>query len=290
MTSTPDDQADRSSLLAEMVARQATLTRFGLLLLVLLVVAVAAEMVDPRMIAGVSVWAKPAKFLLSVAVFALTMAWTFGYVRPERRRSRAMRWMVILLIASGSFELSYICWQAAHGLESHFNRSTPFYSAMYAAMGVGAALLVGTTLPMAWELGRRPITGLRADYRAAVVMGLVMCFVLGGGLGFFMAQGSGHSIGAVGGHAPLFGWNRCGGDLRIAHFLGIHAQQAIPLIAIVTGGLAERWRWAALVGGAGVYAIVTSALLLQAVSGAPFLPWLEPAKSGACHGVQVAKL
>ncbi len=46
-----------------------------------------------------------------------------------------------------------------------------------------------------------------------------------------MSQQAGHAVGAEGGQVPLFGWNRSGGDLRVAHFLGIHAEQAIPLLA-----------------------------------------------------------
>ncbi len=249
MTLVATPPAVRAPILRELLSRQAALTVYGTILLALFLPAAGAQLIDPRTLDGVNVWAKPAKFLLSVAVFSLTMAWTFGYVRPERRGARAMRWLVIVLIGAGSFELSYIIWQAAHGLASHFNISSLFYVVMYGLMGVGAVSLVATTLPMAWEIARRPVAGMRGDYRASVIIGLVFCFALGGGFGMIMAQGTGHSVGAVGGHAPLFGWNRCGGDLRIPHFLGIHAQQAIPLLAIMAAALSGRLRWLAVIAG-----------------------------------------
>lgn len=263
--------------LTELLARQRALTIFALVLLALMIPVTIVQDIDSRTLDGVDVWAKPDKFLLSIAVFALTSAWSFGYVRPERRTALTMRALVVVLIVAASVEQSYITWQAAHGIASHFNRSTLFYGVMYGIMGVGAILLVGTTLPLAWEIARRPVPGLRPDYRAAVVIGLVQCFVIGGGLGFFMAQGTGHTVGVIGGHAPLFGWNRCGGDLRIAHFLGIHAQQAIPLLAILVAGLPPRSRWAAVGAGSVVYAAITIALFAQAMAGQPLPLGAAPA-------------
>jgi len=262
-------------ILAELFVRQGTLALYGLTLLVLSIVAVFLQAIDPRLLdSGVNVWVKPAKFLSSVGIFAVTAAWFFGYVRPERRRSPLMRFAVALLIIAGTFELAWIIWQAAHGLESHFNVSTPFYASMYVAMGIGAALLVGTTLPLAWEIGRRPAQGLSGDFVAAVVIGLLLTFLLGGILGGYMSSQHGHSVGLEGGRTYLFGWNRSGGDLRIAHFLGIHAQQAIPILAVLTAeaGLGKGGRWVALVVGTAAYAALTLAIFAQAIAGRPLFP------------------
>jgi hypothetical protein len=198
-------------------------------LLALTVFALLAQLVDARTIAGVNVWVKPAKFLFSVGLYAVTMAWFFGYVRPERRSALAMRALVVVL-------------------------------------------LVGTTLPLAWEIARRPAAGLRTDFTAAMVIGLVLTFVLGGGLGLYMSSQSGHAVGAVGGHVPLFGWNRSGGDLRVAHFFAIHAQQAIPLLAFAVGAARARMRWALLIGGAALYTAVTVGAFAQAVAGGRCCP------------------
>lgn len=262
-------------IIAELFVRQGTLALYGLTLLLLSLVAVMLQAIDPRLLeSGINVWVKPAKFLSSVGIFALTAAWFFGYVRPERRRSPLMRFTVLLLILAGTFELVWISWQGAHGLESHFNISTPFYATMYILMGIGAALLVGTTLPLAWEIGRRPAQGLSGDFAAAVVIGLLMTFLLGGMLGGYMSSQHGHSVGIEGGRTFLFGWNRSGGDLRIAHFLGIHAEQAIPILAALTAeaGLGKGGRWAALIIGTAVYATMTLVIFVQAIAGRPLFP------------------
>jgi len=264
-----------TAILRELLHRQRVLAAYGLLLLLLTPLMLTLQVIDSRTFDGVDVWAKPTKFVFSVAVFALTTTWYFGYVQPDRRTNWRLRGIVAIILAAGSFEIIYISWQAGHGLASHFNHSSVFYEIMYGLMGVGAISLVAACLPLAWEIWRRPVVGLRADYAAAVVIGLVLCFVLGGGFGIYMAQQPGHNVGPVGGHSLIFGWNRAGGDLRIAHFLGIHAQQAIPLLGLLVTGMSQRLRWQTLIAGSAAYSALAIALFIQAIAGHALLPnWL----------------
>jgi hypothetical protein len=259
------------NILTELLERQRMLALFGLVTLFLTLPVLAMIPVDARTLGGVSVWVKPAKFLVSTAAFSLTAAWFYGYVRPERRQSRRLRWTAAALVASAAFELLYISWQASQGAASHFNISSAYHIAMYSLMGVAAVILVGTTLPLAWEIARRPAAGLRPDFVAAVVIGLLLTFLLGGGMGGYMSAGPGHDVGSAGGGFPIFGWNRLGGDLRVAHFFGIHAEQAIPLLAALTAGLGARLRWVVLGAGTLLYVTVTLGVFLQAIGGRPFL-------------------
>jgi hypothetical protein len=272
MTALALSRPARLPFLSELLERQRILGVYGLALLPLALIALVAQGLDPRSLDGVNVWVKPAKFLFSVAVFALTAAWFFGYVRPDRRASPLMRGTVAMLVFSGTFELAWISWQASQGLASHWNFDTPFYAIMYGLMGLFATLLTATTLPLAWEIGRRPAIGLRRDFVAAVVIGLVLTFLLGAGFGGYMSSQAGHSVGAEGGRLALFGWNRSGGDLRIAHFMGIHAQQAIPLLAAAAAGFGARTRWHLLAGGTTLFVMATLGLFAQAVIGRPLLP------------------
>jgi hypothetical protein len=259
-------------VLSSLFERQPALAAYGLLLVALSAMTFALQSFDTRVLSGdVNVWVKPTKFFFSIGVFALTSAWFFGYVRPERRNAPAMRYVVWALIAAGSFELAYISLQAFRGLESHFNESTTFHMVMYALMGVGAVVLISTTLPLAWEIGRRPVAGLRPDYVAAVVIGLVLTFVFGGGLAAYMSSTGGHSVGTDGGHFPLFGWNRTGGDMRVAHFFGMHLEQALPLLAAIAVPLSPRSRWAILAAGVVAGAGITLAVFFQAIGAQPFL-------------------
>ena len=263
----------RPGLWEELLRRQAALARFGAALLALTAFALLLQSIDPRTLAsGVNVWVKPAKFAFSLAVFTLTACWFFGYVREERRASGAMRATAAVLIVSAGLEYLYLVFQAAQAGESHFNFSSPFTIAMYALMGVFAVALTATVLPIAWEIARRPAPGLPPELRWAAVAGLVLTFLLGAGLGGYMSAQPGHSVGATGGAVPVFGWNRSGGDLRIAHFLGIHAEQAIPLLALALAPLSRPLRRWGLVLGTAAYCSLTFAVFAQAVAGRPLLP------------------
>lgn len=258
--------------LAELFARQRELTIFGLILLALAIIMTVAQFFDARMLGGANIWVKPARFAGSIGVFALTSAWFFGYVRPERRQSALMLVTAWMVIVAGAFEIVWISYQASQALASHFNTDSGFYTFMYALMGLFAVLLIAATVPLAWEIGRRPAPGLRSDFVLAVVIGLAITFVLGTATGAYMAAQPSHAVGAEGEGLPLFGWNRLGGDLRIAHFMGIHAEQAIALLGGMAGGLSlSRARFIVLLGAA-VWTVVALLLFVQAVSGRALWP------------------
>jgi hypothetical protein len=260
-------------LVAELFERQRSLASYGVALIVLAFPIAAMVMVDPRLLdSGYSPWVKPAKFFVSAGLFAVTSAWFFGYVRPERRASRTMRWTVAALIGAASFELFWITWQAANGVDSHFNIGTPLNAIMFGLMGLFALILTGTALPLAWEIARRPAEGLPGEYVAAVAIALVLTFVLGTAAGVAMSVNGGHAVGLEGQGLPLFGWNRLGGDFRPAHFLGLHAQQLIPAGAALIGGLAASRRRGLVIGGSVAYVALFAALFGQAVAGRPLLP------------------
>jgi len=258
-------------ILSAVDRRQALLTRFGLLLLACALVTAALQIVDDRSFMGQPTWAKPTRFFLSIGLFALTAAWFIGDVRLPERNGRLLRWTAWALVATAAYETVYIAYRAAFAEASHFNFSTGWTTLGYALMGIGALVLVGTSLPIAWAVWRSPRPDLSPHYRLAVVLGLVLTVVLGGGLGFYMSSTGAHSVGPVGGALPVTGWNRLGGDLRVAHFLGLHAEQILPLAAVAIGGMLARRRRLAVVGCAGLLSAATIAVFVQAVAGRPFI-------------------
>lgn len=256
----------------ELFRRQPALATLGLLLAMLAIPAAMAAGLDQRVLDGEEVWAKPAKFLASTALFALTSAWMFGYMDPQARRGRAAAAIVAILWTTMLFEDGYISLQAWRGERSHFNFTDPLHATLYNLMGVGAVVMVTTCLIQAVLISRRPAPGLRAPFRDAVVIGLVFTFLLGGGIGGYMGAHGSHWTTAAGADTglPLFGWSRVAGDLRPPHFLGIHAQQLVPFLGLAVPGRGFPSRlavWAI----AAAYAAVTLAVFVQALSDQPLI-------------------
>ena len=222
---------------AELLAREPRLAIFGALLLALVVPMALAWGLDERMLRGANVWIKPIKFALSISLLALTTAWFIGHLPAPRRAGRPIDRIVWLLIGAGSFELAYITLQAALGQGSHYNVGDPWHATLYTLMGLGALALTATQPMLAWQLYRHPDPARPAAYRLAVLLGLVLTFVLGAGVGGLL---SGLQPPSSGARLPLTGWSLDGGDLRPAHFVGIHAEQVLASIGFVTAALGAR--------------------------------------------------
>ena len=250
-------------LAAELHAREPRLAVYGALLLALLLPMAVAAGLDERMLRGANVWIKPMKFSLSIAVLALTTAWFAGHLPKRVRAGRAVDWIVWLLVLTGSFELGYITLQAGLASSSHYNLSDAFHIAMYALMGIAALVLTATQPLLAWQLYRHGDRSLPSAYRTAVLLGLVLTFLMGAGVGMLLSNIQPPHGGAV---VPLFGWSLQGGDLRPAHFVGIHAEQVLPLLAFAAGAVGSSRAKLVVWVGTLAYVAVFGALVVWGLS------------------------
>ena len=189
-------------------------------------------LVDDRLLLGVSVWEKPAKFFLSLGVHLATIAWGLSLLNPEVRRSRGLLWAVWLMIGAAVLELVVIVGRAARGEASHFNVGTPLDGALYAIMGVGSLMLTATAGYVGYWIWRNRKGDL---WRMAAGLGLMLGAVLATLTAGYMSSLTGHNVGGAVGAAsglPFFHWSTTGGDLRVAHFVALHAIQVVPLAAL----------------------------------------------------------
>ena len=79
-----------------------------------------------------------------------------------------------------------------------------------------------------------------------------------------------HTVGAADGGRglPVTGWSRDHGDLRVAHFLGLHAIQTIPAVVWLIGlGASPQLKRRAVFVVSLSYASLFAILLAQALSG-----------------------
>jgi hypothetical protein len=216
---------------------------------------------DSRLIAGVSVWAKPAKFFLSLGVQALTLSWALSLLPKPARGVTVASWA---FVAALTMEMAYMIFRASRGEASHFNVATPFAAVMYAVMGVGALTLTGVTGFIGWRVWQQRGTSV---LREAAGVGLMLGAVLGTLAGVYMSAQTGHAVGgdySDGSGLRFFNWSTTGGDLRVAHFIGLHTSQLVPLAAM-TG---QRWAvWLV----AGVCVLLTCITFFAAYVGIPLL-------------------
>lgn len=233
-----------------------------------LVTAVLTQ-IDGTQILGVNRWIKPAKFFISIAIFNWTIAIYFHFLKGHERFVKIASWAMILIFF---IEMSAIVGQAARGTTSHFNVSNGFDGAIFTIMGVAIALntvLVGL-------LTYRFFT-TQIDLSPTVLLGMrlgLLIFLLGSIEGGYMASQTGHTVGAVDGGPglQLANWSTIAGDLRVAHFLGLHSLQAMPLFALVVEWFNLRSGPILTAGFAAIYFVMVGATFLQAVTGRPLLP------------------
>jgi hypothetical protein len=201
----------------------------SVVMLIGMVLCFALPFIDARLIAGVNVWEKPAKFFLSLVVQAITVAWAISLVSHKMRGVKTATWIFIF---ASWFETAYIFYRASRGEASHFNQTSVFAIIMYALMGVGAVLLVVTSAFVGWRIWQQRGDSLM---REAASVGLILGAALGLFAGAYLSSHTSHWIGGDMSDAtglPFFHWSTTGGDLRVAHFIGLHTAQAVPLAAL----------------------------------------------------------
>lgn len=217
----------------------------------LAVVATVGYFVDPRRVTGVPLWNKPLLFAISVGLYALTLSWLLSLLQRWRR----IAWLIGTVASVGLLiEMVIIVGAALSDTTSHFNVTTPFHAALWAIMAVSIVVVWVLGIPVAVLLFRTNLGD--AARTLAIRAGLILALV-GMGLAFLMTVPQPNQLtnyqGIVGAHTvgladggpglPLVGWSTVGGDLRIPHFVGIHALQLIPLTALLLEVAARRITW-----------------------------------------------
>ena len=257
-----------------------SLTATGLLMLPVLAAALVGLWLDPRTITGAAAWLKPAKFAMSIAIYTLTLAWVFTYL-PAWVRTR--RIVGRITAAAMVIEIVIIVLQAARGTTSHFNIGTPLDAVLFGTMGIAIVVQTLASIAVAVALWRTEFTDRALGVALRVGLTLTIAGAATGGLmtrptatqlaaaqTSRMTVSGAHTVGAPDGGPGLLGtgWSLSHGDVRVPHFIGLHALQALALLVFA---LPRRWpgrrRVSAMIASAASYATLFAILLWQALSG-----------------------
>jgi hypothetical protein len=166
---------------------------------------------------------------------------------------------------------------------------TPLDTTLFAVMGGAILLQTLTSIAVAVALWRQRFDDRALGWALRLGMTITIIGALAGGLmtrpttlqleearsGKPLTVVGAHTVGAPDGGpgVPGTGWSVEHGDLRIAHFLGLHAVQVLALLALVLG----RWRGTdraqtrlVVVAGAS-YLLLFALMLWQALRGQSFV-------------------
>ncbi len=207
--------------------RNESLFYFGLLCLLLSIVFLILAKNTSVQVYGVNAWYKPFKFAFSTLTFVWAMAW-YCYYLPNFNIT-LFNWSVIVLLG---FEIVYIAFQASKGQLSHYNISTPVYSALYSMMALAASAVTIYTAYVGFLFFKYSFPELPTYYVWAIRFGIII-FVIFSFQGFAMGSRLNHSVGALNDNSNIFilGWSKIVGDLRVSHFIGMHALQVLPFLS-----------------------------------------------------------
>ena len=258
-------------MLSELRHRDPLLFWIGGGMLLTLIVVTLISISDQRLILGINPWIKPMKFLTSITMFLWTVAWFMpetrgpdpaasGLSRIDKRK--IVRWTIGLAMI---VEIACIILQSARGTSSHFNNDTPFDAVIFGIMG--ATILINTlAMVLFFAIIRTDAPPHRAGYIWGIRLG-VLIFLLASAEGALIVSNNAHTVGAIDGGPglPFVNWSTRHGDLRVAHFFGMHALQLLPLLGFLFRSrnlvVATSILWVAAMGG----------LLLMALRGQPLL-------------------
>jgi hypothetical protein len=262
--------------------------RFAQLLAGISVVCVLLLVVDQRTLQGAPIWAKPFKFAVSGALYFFTWSWLTSLLPRFRRTAN---WLTSLLVVIFAAEYVLMVFQAVRVRASHFNNATPLDNTIFQVMGgmIATLWLINLVLTVVVLFTRLPDRATMWAARIGAVLGMAgisLATLMSGPTpdqrAALDATGTSAMIGAHtvglpdgGPGLPILGWSTVGGDLRIPHFVGLHALQALPLLALALGVLAARYprlrdgvlrTRLVLIAGAG-YASLLALLTWQALRG-----------------------
>lgn len=223
---------------------------------------------DDQIVTGINRWIKPLKFSISIAMFL----WTVGWYLLNYEKTKLLRFIAWGVSMSMLIEIVAIVLQAARGVGSHFNTDTVFDAIVFSAMGNAIAFNSILLLILGFFIAfRKPL--LNHEYQIAMVLG-VFVILIGSYMGTQIIANMGHSVGVAedAKGIPFLNWKLTGGDLRVAHFFGIHGLQLFPLLAfMMIGKIRLLFVNGILIVTTIVYSGIIFWLYIQASNGIPMI-------------------
>lgn len=258
------------SIISEIYRRNRLLAFCGTFFLILSILLTIYSTVNVTQVLGVNSMIKPIKFALSIWIYAWSMAYLLYYLNDQKAVRKYSYLAIIVMI----YEQAVITVQAFRGKLSHFNQTELIGGILYMFMGIMIVLLTVATLVLTIKFIRQNNTSINEILALSIKIGLIM-FVVFSFFGGYMSIMNSHNVGGqIGGKGlALINWSTSLGDLRGAHFFGIHALQIIPTFGFyiskndknASNGKSLVWIFSS------IYFVFVIFTMVQALLGKPFI-------------------
>jgi hypothetical protein len=263
----------------ELDATDPVLSRLGWALLLAVPVFAALSMFVPAAgTAAVNPWIKPIKFSMSFSTFASTISLLLMALQIPRWQLTLVRRAIAASVALEILSLGAQAWRSAYQLSGHSLLDTSL------TQMTNSMVMVNTGI-VCWMLvlfcANRVRTDLIDRPMVSAIRYSMVIFLAGNAIGGYMLARGSHTVGVADGGPglPFVNWSVIGGDLRIAHFIAIHAIQIVPLFAYLLSQMAPippvKYRRMAVGALAILVSTAVGATFVQAALGRPLIPWVH---------------
>jgi hypothetical protein len=221
-------------MIQQVLTHNKILFRLGAIHFIIFVLLLIYAPFNDITVLGINSVLKPMKFALSIWIYSWTMSWILYYVE-DYKKVKVYSWVAVITMC---FEQFAITSQALRGQLSHFNRTDAYGIIMFSLMGVFILTITLWTGYITYVFIKQRAFVIPKVIVLSIQIGLVY-FVIFSLFGGYISSKPGHTVGGVDGSEGIWfiNWSKFFGDLRVAHFFGIHSLQLIPLFGI----LAEKY-------------------------------------------------
>jgi len=233
----------------------------------------------PGTAATVNPWIKPIKFSLSFSTYASTISVLLLTLKIPRWPLNLVRRTIAVSVALEIFSLGMQAWRSAYPHTGSALLDGPLSQ-------LTNSMVMANTAIVCWMLVLYFANRVRTDKvdrpTVSAVRYSIVIFLAGNAIGGYMLARGSHTVGAADNSAPglpFVNWSTIAGDLRIAHFIAIHAIQIVPLFAYVLSQMAPvpavRYRKFAVAALSLLVGGTVGATFVQAAMGRPLIPWVH---------------
>ena len=216
---------------------QSTLLYYSVLIHFMCIIpCITGMIIDERTLMGINVWIKPLKFAISGAIYIATVGFLITlYPYSQRKKSIVNNTVAITMLV----EFLIIIYQGFKGVKSHYNFESYIDSLLFAMMGILVGVNVVIMLMFIIDTVRKKLSTSKV-IQWSILLGWIVVF-FGSWIGGQMISQMSHNVGIEDGGAglPILNWSTLAGDLRVAHFFGLHGLQIIPFFAFI---ISKKWK------------------------------------------------